>query len=139
MSQKVDAKVVLLGQANSGKTCLVERYLHGKFSGTSQNVFFLFFFLFFFFFFFLFFFFFFFFFFSSSCSSSSLTFYSFYWHFYLLIFVNTFILNRLWAQHLEQKPFKWQKRLSLSAFGYDNQIINKKLFNFNINTFCLCQ
>lgn len=28
---KVDVKVVLLGQHDVGKTCLVERYLHGKF------------------------------------------------------------------------------------------------------------
>lgn len=28
---KVDVKVVLLGQHEAGKTCLVERYLHGKF------------------------------------------------------------------------------------------------------------
>jgi len=30
---KVDVKVVLLGQHDVGKTCLVERYLHGKFKG----------------------------------------------------------------------------------------------------------
>merc|ERR1712137_1283654 len=28
---KVDVKVVLLGQHDVGKTCLVDRYLHGKF------------------------------------------------------------------------------------------------------------
>lgn len=32
MANKVDAKVVLLGKEYSGKTCLVERYLHGRFS-----------------------------------------------------------------------------------------------------------
>lgn len=32
MSNKVDAKVVLLGKEYSGKTCLVERYLHGRFN-----------------------------------------------------------------------------------------------------------
>eukprot|EP01115_Flamella_aegyptia_P014182 TRINITY_DN79244_c0_g1_i1.p1 TRINITY_DN79244_c0_g1~~TRINITY_DN79244_c0_g1_i1.p1 ORF type:complete len:199 (-),score=37.65 TRINITY_DN79244_c0_g1_i1:14-610(-) len=31
MGSKVDVKVVLLGQQEVGKTCLVERYLHGKF------------------------------------------------------------------------------------------------------------
>ena len=30
-SAKVDIKVVLLGQHNVGKTCLVDRYLHGNF------------------------------------------------------------------------------------------------------------
>lgn len=30
---KVDQKVVLLGQHDVGKTCLVERYLHGKWKG----------------------------------------------------------------------------------------------------------
>ena len=38
MASKVDMKVVLLGQENSGKTCLVERYRNGKFTGISQNV-----------------------------------------------------------------------------------------------------
>ena len=32
MANKVDAKVVLLGKEYSGKTCLVERYLHGRFN-----------------------------------------------------------------------------------------------------------
>lgn len=32
MTNKVDAKVVLLGKEYSGKTCLVERYLHGRFN-----------------------------------------------------------------------------------------------------------
>lgn len=31
MTSKVDVKVVLLGMHDVGKTCLVERYLHGKF------------------------------------------------------------------------------------------------------------
>jgi len=38
MVSKVDLKVVLLGQENSGKTCLVERYRMGKFTGATQNV-----------------------------------------------------------------------------------------------------
>jgi len=37
MASKVDMKVVLLGQENSGKTSLVERYRNGKFSGLTQN------------------------------------------------------------------------------------------------------
>jgi GTPase SAR1 family protein len=32
MANKVDAKVVLLGKEYSGKTCLVERYLHDRFN-----------------------------------------------------------------------------------------------------------
>ncbi|XP_046850746.1 ras-related protein Rab-24-like [Xenia sp. Carnegie-2017] len=32
MANKVDAKVVLLGKEYSGKTCLVERYLHARFN-----------------------------------------------------------------------------------------------------------
>jgi len=32
---KVDVKVVLLGKHSVGKTCLVERYLHGKFKDTT--------------------------------------------------------------------------------------------------------
>lgn len=32
MANKVDAKVVLLGKEYSGKTCLVERYIHGRFN-----------------------------------------------------------------------------------------------------------
>lgn len=32
MANKVDAKIVLLGKEYSGKTCLVERYLHGRFN-----------------------------------------------------------------------------------------------------------
>ncbi|KAL5015887.1 hypothetical protein ScPMuIL_005476 [Solemya velum] len=31
--QKVDIKIVLLGKSYAGKTCLVERYLHGRYSG----------------------------------------------------------------------------------------------------------
>eukprot|EP00128_Syssomonas_multiformis_P005199 Colp12_sorted_trinity150504_noHs@35570 len=39
MSSKVDCKVVLLGKSNSGKTCLTERYLQGKFKdGTAITV-----------------------------------------------------------------------------------------------------
>jgi len=35
MGSKVDVKVVLLGKHSVGKTCLVERYLHGKFKDTT--------------------------------------------------------------------------------------------------------
>ena len=31
--EKPDLKVVVLGDINSGKTCLVHRYLSGKFNG----------------------------------------------------------------------------------------------------------
>eukprot|EP00211_Chloroparvula_japonica_P015367 CAMPEP_0119136840 /NCGR_PEP_ID=MMETSP1310-20130426/22237_1 /TAXON_ID=464262 /ORGANISM="Genus nov. species nov., Strain RCC2339" /LENGTH=202 /DNA_ID=CAMNT_0007127869 /DNA_START=113 /DNA_END=721 /DNA_ORIENTATION=- len=34
---KVDVKVVLLGKHDIGKTCLVERYLHGKFKSNVTN------------------------------------------------------------------------------------------------------
>ena len=40
-SNKVDAKVVLLGKSFAGKTCLVERYLKNRFMGDTvpyQNV-----------------------------------------------------------------------------------------------------
>jgi len=35
MGSKVDVKVVLLGKHSVGKTCLVERYLHGKFKDST--------------------------------------------------------------------------------------------------------
>jgi len=35
---KVDVKVVLLGKQSVGKTCLVERYLHGKFKDSDKTV-----------------------------------------------------------------------------------------------------
>jgi len=35
---KVDVKVVLLGKQSVGKTCLVERYLHGKFKDSEKAV-----------------------------------------------------------------------------------------------------
>ena len=40
MGSKIDAKIVLLGREYAGKTCLVERYLHGKAPGSNpyQNV-----------------------------------------------------------------------------------------------------
>ena len=40
MGSKVDAKVVLLGKEYSGKTSLVERFIHGRFNENQpyQNV-----------------------------------------------------------------------------------------------------
>ncbi|EDV22860.1 uncharacterized protein TRIADDRAFT_28357 [Trichoplax adhaerens] len=35
MGSKIDAKIVLLGREYAGKTCLVERYLHGKAPGST--------------------------------------------------------------------------------------------------------
>ena len=35
---KVDCKVVLLGSSAVGKTCLLERYIHGHFVGNTTAV-----------------------------------------------------------------------------------------------------
>ena len=35
---KVDCKVVLLGSADVGKTCLLERYIHGHFLTKTSTV-----------------------------------------------------------------------------------------------------
>ena len=35
---KVDCKVVLLGSADVGKTCLLERYIHGHFVSKTSTV-----------------------------------------------------------------------------------------------------
>ncbi len=38
MANKVDCKIVLLGQANVGKTCLAQRFMHNKFDKFQPNV-----------------------------------------------------------------------------------------------------